>query len=239
MATETLERPRTGGPGSGLGGNWRVIVLNDDHNTFDHVAQTLAAVIPGVTLEQRLPDRRPDPQHRPGDRLVRPARARRALLGAAQRRRADDGAARAGLSRRVDLAGAPGGHRADRPHLRSSRRPPAPGGEPASAARARSRGASRRLRVARRGAAAGAAERARSSSSARSSTVRAERVGDQFAGVESRSRRAACPSTSAPSTMPVERRASRARRARAPRPARSRSAAAQLADGDARVVSCV
>jgi ATP-dependent Clp protease adaptor protein ClpS len=29
-----------------------VIVLNDDHNTFDHVARTLAAVIPGVSLDQ-------------------------------------------------------------------------------------------------------------------------------------------------------------------------------------------
>lgn len=28
-----------------------VIVLNDDHNTFDHVAQTLARVIPGVSLD--------------------------------------------------------------------------------------------------------------------------------------------------------------------------------------------
>jgi ATP-dependent Clp protease adaptor protein ClpS len=58
MTTETLERPRTGGPGSDLGG-WRVIVLNDDHNTFDHVAQTLAAVIPGITLSSghRLADK--------------------------------------------------------------------------------------------------------------------------------------------------------------------------------------
>ena len=58
MATETLERPRTGGPGSGLGGNWLVIVLNDDHNTFEHVAATLARVIPGVSLDQghRLAD---------------------------------------------------------------------------------------------------------------------------------------------------------------------------------------
>ena len=39
------------GPGSGLGGNWLVIVLNDDHNTFDHVAKTLASVIPGVSLD--------------------------------------------------------------------------------------------------------------------------------------------------------------------------------------------
>jgi len=48
----TIELPRTGEPGSSLGGAWRVIVLNDDHNTFDHVAKTLARVIPGVTLDQ-------------------------------------------------------------------------------------------------------------------------------------------------------------------------------------------
>jgi ATP-dependent Clp protease adaptor protein ClpS len=29
-----------------------VIVLNDDHNTFDHVARTLARVIPGVTVDE-------------------------------------------------------------------------------------------------------------------------------------------------------------------------------------------
>jgi ATP-dependent Clp protease adaptor protein ClpS len=52
VSTETIERPRTGGPGSGLGGNWMVIVLNDDHNTFDHVAKTLARVIPGINLDQ-------------------------------------------------------------------------------------------------------------------------------------------------------------------------------------------
>jgi ATP-dependent Clp protease adaptor protein ClpS len=28
-----------------------VIVRNDDHNTFDHVAQTLARVIPDVSVE--------------------------------------------------------------------------------------------------------------------------------------------------------------------------------------------
>lgn len=28
-----------------------VIVLNDDHNTFDHVAKTLARIIPGVSLD--------------------------------------------------------------------------------------------------------------------------------------------------------------------------------------------
>ena len=48
--SETVEAPRIGSPGSGLGGSWRVIVRNDDHNTFDHVARTLARFIPGVTL---------------------------------------------------------------------------------------------------------------------------------------------------------------------------------------------
>jgi ATP-dependent Clp protease adaptor protein ClpS len=52
MSTSTIERPRTAGPGSDLGGQWRVIVRNDNHNTFDHVAQTLARVLPGVSLEQ-------------------------------------------------------------------------------------------------------------------------------------------------------------------------------------------
>ena len=52
MTTETVERARTGGPGSGLGGNWLVIVLNDDHNTFDHMARTLSNVIPRVSLDE-------------------------------------------------------------------------------------------------------------------------------------------------------------------------------------------
>jgi ATP-dependent Clp protease adaptor protein ClpS len=57
--TETIERPRTSGPGSGLGGRWRVIVRNDNHNTFEHVAHTLAAFIPGVSLDSgfQLADR--------------------------------------------------------------------------------------------------------------------------------------------------------------------------------------
>src|SRR3954471_22954507 len=49
MMSEVTELPRAAGPDSGLGGNWRVIVLNDDHNTFDHVAYTLARTIPGVS----------------------------------------------------------------------------------------------------------------------------------------------------------------------------------------------
>jgi ATP-dependent Clp protease adaptor protein ClpS len=51
---DVIELPRVGDPGAGLGGNWRVIVLNDDHNTFTHVAETLAHVIPGVTVDKGL-----------------------------------------------------------------------------------------------------------------------------------------------------------------------------------------
>ena len=51
MSTTTVERPRVAGPGSGVGGHWLVIVLNDDHNTFDHVAKTLSRVVPGVSLD--------------------------------------------------------------------------------------------------------------------------------------------------------------------------------------------
>jgi ATP-dependent Clp protease adaptor protein ClpS len=50
--TQTIERPRVQGPGSGLGGHWRVIVRNDSHNTFDHVARTLARYIPGVNVDK-------------------------------------------------------------------------------------------------------------------------------------------------------------------------------------------
>ncbi len=49
--SETIELPRTSGPDSASGGAWRVIVRNDDHNTFDHVARTLARTIPGVTVD--------------------------------------------------------------------------------------------------------------------------------------------------------------------------------------------
>jgi ATP-dependent Clp protease adaptor protein ClpS len=50
MTSEVVEVPQVREPGSGLDDNWRVIVLNDDHNTFDHVAHTLARTIPGVTV---------------------------------------------------------------------------------------------------------------------------------------------------------------------------------------------
>ena len=50
--SQTIELPRTSGPDAGLGGSWRVIVLNDDHNTFDHVAHTLARYVPGTSVSQ-------------------------------------------------------------------------------------------------------------------------------------------------------------------------------------------
>ncbi len=40
--------------GSGSGAPWRVVVLNDNHNTFDGVAFALASVIPGVSFEKGL-----------------------------------------------------------------------------------------------------------------------------------------------------------------------------------------
>ena len=50
--SQTIELPRTSGPGTDLGGLWRVIVKNDNHNTFDSVASALARIVPGVTLDQ-------------------------------------------------------------------------------------------------------------------------------------------------------------------------------------------
>lgn len=52
--SETIELPRTGGPEGGLGDNWRVVVLNDDHNTFEGVASTLSSTLPGVSYDQGM-----------------------------------------------------------------------------------------------------------------------------------------------------------------------------------------
>jgi ATP-dependent Clp protease adaptor protein ClpS len=51
---QTAEIVRTEGPGTGAGGPWKVIVRNDDHNTFEHVARTLARYIPGVDLSRGM-----------------------------------------------------------------------------------------------------------------------------------------------------------------------------------------
>jgi ATP-dependent Clp protease adaptor protein ClpS len=42
------------GTGTGLGAPWNVIVLNDDHNTFQGVAVALASTIPNVSYDQGL-----------------------------------------------------------------------------------------------------------------------------------------------------------------------------------------
>jgi len=57
--SQTVELPRVRGPGGAVGGLWRVVVLNDDYNTFDHVAESLARVIPSITLAEgyRFADR--------------------------------------------------------------------------------------------------------------------------------------------------------------------------------------
>ena len=64
----TIELPRVGGPGSDLGGAWRVIVLNDNHNTFDGVAAALARIVPGVSLEDGY--RTADQIHNSGQAIV-------------------------------------------------------------------------------------------------------------------------------------------------------------------------
>ena len=51
--TQTIERTSRGS-GTGLGSPWRVIVLNDNHNTFEGVAAALSRVVPGVSYEQGL-----------------------------------------------------------------------------------------------------------------------------------------------------------------------------------------
>ena len=57
MAPATLTPPRERarrGTGSRLGRAWRVIVLNDDHNTFQGVAFALSSVLPGVSYEKGM-----------------------------------------------------------------------------------------------------------------------------------------------------------------------------------------
>ena len=53
MAPATKERIDRG-TGTGLGAPWNVIVLNDNHNTFEGVAAALASTIPGVSFDQGL-----------------------------------------------------------------------------------------------------------------------------------------------------------------------------------------
>jgi ATP-dependent Clp protease adaptor protein ClpS len=55
--SSTLTPPRERldrGEGTGLGRPWLVIVLNDDHNTFQGVAFALSNVIPGVSYDDGM-----------------------------------------------------------------------------------------------------------------------------------------------------------------------------------------
>ena len=53
MSPATKERIDRG-TGSGVGAPWNVVVLNDNHNTFEGVAAALSRVLPGVTYEGGL-----------------------------------------------------------------------------------------------------------------------------------------------------------------------------------------
>jgi ATP-dependent Clp protease adaptor protein ClpS len=48
------QRRRSAGHGSGSGRPWLVVVLNDNHNTFEGVAFALARTLPGVTYDSGM-----------------------------------------------------------------------------------------------------------------------------------------------------------------------------------------
>ena len=53
--TKTPPRERTtGGSGTGLGRPWNVVVLNDDHNTFQGVAFALSSVLPAMSYDRGM-----------------------------------------------------------------------------------------------------------------------------------------------------------------------------------------
>jgi ATP-dependent Clp protease adaptor protein ClpS len=51
--TQTVERISRGS-GSSHGDPWKVIVLNDNHNTFEGVAAALSRILPGVSYDQGM-----------------------------------------------------------------------------------------------------------------------------------------------------------------------------------------
>ena len=51
--TPPRERLSRGG-GSGVGDAWRVIVVNDNHNTFEGVAFALAQTVPGIDYDRGM-----------------------------------------------------------------------------------------------------------------------------------------------------------------------------------------
>ena len=55
MTTVTPPKERIDqGTGSGTTDAWRVIVLNDNHNTFEGVASALAQTIPGIDYDKGM-----------------------------------------------------------------------------------------------------------------------------------------------------------------------------------------
>jgi ATP-dependent Clp protease adaptor protein ClpS len=67
MSPATKERIDHG-TGTGLGAPWSVIVLNDNHNTFQGVAAALSSTIPSVSYEHGL--RMADRIHNTGQAVV-------------------------------------------------------------------------------------------------------------------------------------------------------------------------
>ena len=54
-ATQTPPRERISrGTGTGVSKPWRVIVRNDDHNTFQGVAFALSSVLPGISYDRGM-----------------------------------------------------------------------------------------------------------------------------------------------------------------------------------------
>ena len=51
--TQTVERISRGS-GSSLDDPWKVIVLNDNHNTFEGVAAALSRILPGVSYDKGM-----------------------------------------------------------------------------------------------------------------------------------------------------------------------------------------
>src|SRR2546422_787124 len=71
MAPRTLTPPKertSRGSGTGLGPPWHVVVLNDNHNTFQGVAFALSSTLPGVSYDGGL--RMADKIHNAGRAVV-------------------------------------------------------------------------------------------------------------------------------------------------------------------------
>jgi ATP-dependent Clp protease adaptor protein ClpS len=81
--TETLTNAPDTSPRAGK--RWNVIVLNDNHNTFQGVAFALSSTLPEVDYDKGM--RMADRIHSagPGDRVERPPRGRPSSTGSGSR----------------------------------------------------------------------------------------------------------------------------------------------------------